>query len=188
MEITGYGSDKAETDISKWWGRLHVEDFFDTTQPVIYWFNGEYRFLSNFHVVSPLLTWKNKLWFSTEHIYQAEKARDNEEGETWREKIRLEPSPGKAKKYGKQITIREDWESIKLGIMKKIVLLKFQNHDLKQKLLATGNAYLVEGTTWHDSEWGICINKECDRGCDKKAGMNHLGRILMEVRQELRDL
>ena len=54
---------------------------------------------------------------------------------------------------------------------------KFTKHkDLKEKLLATGDAYLEETNHWHDTFWGVCKGK----------GQNHLGKILMEVREELK--
>ena len=52
-----------------------------------------------------------------------------------------------------------------------------QNEDLKEKLLATGNDILEEGNTWGDRVWGT-VNG---------VGENRLGKILMRVREELRN-
>ena len=73
--------------------------------------------------------------------------------------------------------LRNDWEKVKDEIMYNICLCKFtQNEELKQKLLNTGNAELIEGYTWNDTYWGICRGR----------GKNHLGKILMQIREELR--
>lgn len=73
--------------------------------------------------------------------------------------------------------LRKDWESVKDQIMRKAVLAKFTQHDdLQELLLSTGDAKLVEHTT-NDSYWGD--------GSDG-SGKNMLGRILMEVREQLR--
>ena len=66
--------------------------------------------------------------------------------------------------------------------MKQIVLTKFSNPYLKPRLLVTEDAYLIEGNNWHDNTWGACL---CDR-CQGKEGMNHLGNILMEVREQIK--
>lgn len=74
--------------------------------------------------------------------------------------------------------VREDWsDEIKLTIMKQVVKAKFdQNSSLKDRLIHTESAYLVEHTG-RDRFWAD--------GGRKKNGFNHLGRILMEVREEL---
>jgi len=64
--------------------------------------------------------------------------------------------------------------------MTTIVRNKFKAHpDLKKKLLETGTAKLIEGNTWHDTFWGVNINTG--------KGENHLGKILMQVRSELKN-
>jgi ribA/ribD-fused uncharacterized protein len=90
--------------------------------------------------------------------------------------------PAKAKKLGRQVPLRADWESVKDVVMYELVLKKFTDHpDLARKLLATGNGGLVEGNYWHDNYWGICHCSTCPW-----KGENKLGKILMEVREELR--
>ena len=75
--------------------------------------------------------------------------------------------------------MRKDWEQVKDRIMEEIVRAKFsQNEELKEQLLATGDAQLVEGNRWNDRYWGVDIRSG--------VGENHLGKILMKVRSELR--
>lgn len=70
---------------------------------------------------------------------------------------------------------REDWDSIRLQLMTELLLLKFTDKNLKQKLCATRGKYLVEGNEWNDTFWGVC----------NKRGRNYLGRILMNIREKL---
>jgi hypothetical protein len=134
-------------------------------------FNKEYRFLSNFYPAT--VEYDGLEYSSTEHAYQAAKTEDAAQ----RRRIREAQKPGDAKRLGKQVKMRTNWEQIKVGVMKDLVRQKFTNHkELKEKLLATGDAYLEETNTWNDTFWGVCKGK----------GQNHLGKILMEVRQELK--
>jgi ribA/ribD-fused uncharacterized protein len=81
-----------------------------------------------------------------------------------------------AKKFGRKVKLRDDWNDVRLQIMGEVVLTKFVvNKDLRDKLIATGQRELIEGNTWHDTFWGVCNGK----------GGNHLGKILMEVRSML---
>ena len=85
-------------------------------------------------------------------------------------------NPSEAKHAGRRITLRKDWEAVKVGIMHDIVEAKFrQNPSLAAKLIGTGNVYLEEGNTWGDRTWGTVDGK----------GANNLGRILMDIREEL---
>lgn len=131
-------------------------------------FRGEYRFLSNFWPAP--LWYGNFLWPTSEHAYQAAKTLDLDEQISIHE---MAKTPGQAKRLGQRVTKRDDWEEIKLQKMFEIVKEKFwQNPDLMQKLLATGDAELIEGNTWGDTYWGQCNG----------VGENHLGKILMEIR------
>ena len=86
--------------------------------------------------------------------------------------------PNEAKRKGSNVVLRADWEKVKDQVMYDIVKAKFSNNaDLKQKLLDTGTAELIEGNTWGDTYWGYDIRQ--------KRGKNKLGKILMKVRDEL---
>jgi ribA/ribD-fused uncharacterized protein len=132
-------------------------------------FSGDYSFLSNFYV-SPV-TFEGETYPSVEHAFQAAKSLDP----IIRERIRTATTPGIAKKLGRAIKhLRLDWEQVKLDVMLTLLRAKFQNVNLVRQLLATGGANLVEGNTWNDHFWGVCNGE----------GKNHLGRLLMQVRQE----
>ena len=139
---------------------------------VINSFTGKYAFLSNF-------SQSYGAYPTVEHRYQAAKTLDAIEADS----IMMCPTPGGAKRLGRSVTMRPDWDDIKLDVMYQLVLQKF-GHDrvLKIKLLATGNAELVEGNYWHDNYWGECRCLKCKENITPQ---NHLGRILMRVRREL---
>lgn len=88
-----------------------------------------------------------------------------------------------AKKNGRSVLLREDWENVKYELMVDILKAKFsQNKNIKQILLSTGDATLIENTTgWHDNTWGDC---RCPK-CKNIKGKNLLGKALMETRKEL---
>jgi ribA/ribD-fused uncharacterized protein len=137
-------------------------------------FNNEYEFLSNFYEVK--ITWQGITYRNVEAAYQAQKCMERSH-----EFANL--TGAEAKKLGRVVPIDPNWEYRKLMVMKNLVYLKFaENKDLKQKLLSTGNEYIEEGNWWGDTYWGVCTNKKYDH-----VGENHLGKILMEVRQMLQN-
>ncbi|AZO48067.1 NADAR family protein [Mesorhizobium sp. M4B.F.Ca.ET.058.02.1.1] len=130
-------------------------------------FSGEYRWLSNFFMVH--VTIGQLTFASTEHAYQAAKSLDPVD---WKDVIEC-VSPGAAKRMGRNVTLRPDWEDIKLDVMREITAAKYDQHPhLHAKLMATKGMNLVEGNHWGDTFWGVCRGK----------GENHLGRIIMEYR------
>lgn len=134
-------------------------------------FKKEYSFLSNFYKCH--VSYNGVVYNCAETAFQAQKTLDKNE-----RIIFSDIEPGKAKKKGRKIDLREDWEDAKLQIMKEIVKCKFeQNPVLLKRLLETGDEELVEWNNWNDTFWGVCRGR----------GENHLGIILMEVRKELRD-
>jgi N-glycosidase YbiA len=134
-------------------------------------FSGEYEFLSNFYPCEIIL---DRIKYpSIEHAFQAKKAVDKES----RYLILQCETPGKAKKMGRKIKIRDDWESIKIGVMIKFLRQKFAYPELKEKLINTGDAELVEGNWWNDIFWGVCNG----------VGENHLGKCLMQIRDEIKN-
>ena len=140
-------------------------------------FTGDYHFLSNF---SPAQVRLDGVAYPTvEHAYQAAKTQEPE----GRERIRGASTPDLARKMGRKLTARPDWHDLKVEVMRDLVRQKFAGRpDLAELLLATGDADLVEGNTWHDNFWGQC---RCPR-CAEAKGLNWLGRLLMEVREGLR--
>lgn len=133
-------------------------------------FDGENHFMSNFHD-SPIVL-KGELFLTVEHAFAAAKTTDP----VARKQIQLAKTPGIAKRLGRKVELREDWETVKVPVMEYLVKLKFNTHeDLARKLLATGNAYLEEGNHWGDKFWGVCDGE----------GKNNLGFILMRVRDSL---
>lgn len=139
-------------------------------------FDGKYAFLSNFYHAP--FTYDGIIYPTNEHFFQAMKTLDQEK----RKQIAEAKTPGVAKRMGRQVQLREDWEEVKYTAMRVGVERKFDAHPgLAEKLIATGDAILIEGNSWHDNTWGSCF---CPK-CAAIAGKNWLGEILMERRKEL---
>ena len=139
-------------------------------------FDGEFAFLSNFYE-SSFEDPETEITFPTmEHFFQAMKA-DNMQD---RLAIAAAPTPGKAKRLGRQCALRGDWEKVKEQVMEDGLRLKFADPELRKMLISTHPHELVEGTTWHDNEWGNC---SCEQ-CKNIPGKNKLGKILMKLRAE----
>ncbi len=133
-------------------------------------FSGPWACLSNFW---PVMIWvEDELYPSAEHAFQAMKTLNSAE----RRSIALAATPGQAKKAGRALSLREDWERVKDEQMLKILRVKFAVAPLAEKLLETGDQELVEGNWWGDTYWGVC----------KGTGQNKLGKSLMTVRAELK--
>lgn len=134
-------------------------------------FSGQYEFLSNFY--NTPISYNGLLFSNSEAAFQAQKTLDINE----RKKF-TEYNAGKSKREGKRINLRKDWEQVKEQVMYEIVYAKFsQNEDIKEKLLATNEEHIEEGNTWGDKIWGTVDG----------IGENRLGKILMRVREELRN-
>lgn len=135
-------------------------------------FFGPYRFLSNFEPC--LVEFEGLTYPSTEAAYQAAKCKD-----LLYRKSFLHLTAAQAKKEGRNVRLREDWEYVKLKIMREVLISKFaKNTYLMEKLLATGDKYLEETNWWGDRFWGVAHGE----------GENHLGRILMQIRTEFKSL
>lgn len=133
-------------------------------------FSGEYRWLSNFYPSDVVLD--GLIYPSVEHAFQAAKTEDARD----RRVVQKAPTPGAAKKLGRKVTLRSDWENAKQGVMLDLLRQKFGQGELHDLLLGTDDAQLVEGNWWGDRYWGVVDGM----------GSNHLGRLLMQVREELR--
>jgi ribA/ribD-fused uncharacterized protein len=139
--------------------------------PKIDSFQGQYRFLSNFYPAE--VHFEGITYPTVEHAYQSAKTLDMND----RRRIAALPTPEEAKRAGRALKYRPDWDQAKFVVMEQCVRDKFTRHpDLRAKLLATGDAYLEEGNTWNDQIWGVYQGK----------GENRLGKTLMQVRDDLR--
>lgn len=136
-------------------------------------FEGSFRWLSNFYPCT--IVFENISYPSAEHAYVAAKTTDIE----LRIKIAAIETSALVKKFGRNIALRDDWDAIKIQEMRAIVYCKFsQNQWLADKLTDTWPHELVEGNWWGDRYWGRDI---------AGYGSNHLGQILMQVRDSIRD-
>lgn len=133
-------------------------------------FDNEHEFLSNFYPAK--IVYEGIEYSTTEHAFQAVKSLDQGE----RIKIRNAKTAGIAKRMGKKVNLRNDWESTKIGVMLDVLRLKFAIPELRQALLNTGNAILIEGNHHGDVFWGTANGR----------GKNNLGKLLMKVREEVR--
>lgn len=137
-------------------------------------FGGDHRFLSNFWFADVRLD--GLRYASVEHAYQAAKTLVLIEREQFRDRI----TPGVAKRLGRGVTMRPDWDAVKLAVMEDLVGQKFARPDLAALLRKTGDAPILELNVWGDRYWGVVADQH-----GRLAGSNHLGRILMEVRRRL---
>lgn len=132
-------------------------------------FSGAYRFLSNFYPVD--VTWNGITFPSVEHAFQAAKTDDKEE----QRRISRLATAGDAKRAGRKLRLRSQWEEARKLVMLELLKQKFdreKNPDLYRLLKNTGKEELVEGNTWGDTFWGVCDG----------VGQNWLGKLLMKVR------
>jgi len=134
-------------------------------------FRGKHFFLSNFYP-EPMV-FEGIEYASSEHAYQAQKTTTKRE----RDMVRKEPHPAGAKKLALFIDKREDWKDVRLDIMRRILRAKFSNPVLRQMLLDTGDAEIIHNNKHKEFFWGVC----------NEHGLNMLGKLLMELRQEIRD-
>ena len=133
-------------------------------------FKGDYEFLSNF--APCYIRYNGILYMSVECAFQAAKVDD-----VHLKKQFSRCTPQEAKKYGRKVKLRADWNNVRVDIMRELLRIKFyDNHfQYRQKLIDTGNAYLEDGNKHHDTFWGVCDG----------AGENTLGKLLMDIREEL---
>lgn len=136
-------------------------------------FDNEYAFLSNFYESKDqYIRYEGLTYKSVEAAFQAAKTLDKR-----MRKVFTELSPGAAKYLGRHITLREDWEAVKDQVMYECVRYKFEHcEDIRNLLINTGDAELIESNWWNDTYWGICDG----------VGQNKLGKTLMRVRDELK--
>ncbi len=136
-------------------------------------FKGEYRWLSNFTPCKVVLD--GHIYPSTEHAYQAAKTLSFEE----REAIRTSTAAG-AKRLGREVTIRRDWDTVKDKVMEDLQRQKYSQEPFMSELIATGDQEIVEGNLWHDNYWGACYCGKCIG-----TGQNKLGKLIMKIRASI---
>lgn len=124
-------------------------------------FHDEYLFLSNLYLID--LKSGNTIYKSAEHFYQAENTE----------------TPKSAKILGRFFASKIDWDVYKVGVMVKILRLKFRNKKLKRLLRETSSIELINSNHHHDMFWGVC---NCTK--HQRTGLNMLGKILMKIRRE----
>lgn len=143
-------------------------------QNQVFFYEQEFYPFSNFS--SFKLEWKGELWMTSEHAYHAEKFGSHPEIlDLLRESRSAHDAMTLA--YANKDKYRKDWDEIKLSVMKQILHAKVAQHPyVKKKLLESGDRELIENS-WRDSYWGWGPNKD---------GQNHLGKLWMEVRAEVK--
>ncbi len=134
-------------------------------------FKDDYEFLSNFY--KRKLVYKCVEYHTVEHAYQSEKSTDP----TWKLRCRQNIHPGIIKKESKKIDLIPNWNSLRINIMYECLTAKFEDPELRQKLIDTGDILLVEGNWHYDNFWGYCLHRE--------NGKNMLGTLLMRIRDEI---
>jgi len=144
------------------------------TETQIFFYEHEFYVFSNYS--SFMLEWKGKLYPTSEHAYHSEKFED----ENIKEQIRNTRSAHDSQVFANKNKDkrRKDWDDVKLGIMKEILKAKVSQHPyVMKKLIESGSKELIEDS-WRDDFWGWGPSKD---------GENHLGKLWMEVRDELAD-
>jgi len=151
-----------------------VEVHGHDTEKQIFFYEHEFYVFSNFSAF--MIHWKGKLYPTSEHAYHAEKFGD----ENLKAQIRSALSAHDALKLAHEHKdkYRTDWDNIKLNVMKEILRAKASQHPYAmKKLLESGDRELIEDS-WRDPYWGWGPNKD---------GENHLGKLWMELRDELKN-
>lgn len=133
-------------------------------------FHGANRFLSNFYYAP--IEFEGAVYPTLEHAFQAAKTTDP----TQRLPFQQATHPAEARRLGRRIALRKDWEAVKIQIMEQLLRQKFTAYPaLGKALVMTAGQELIEGNAHGDTFWGICRGQ----------GQNWLGRLLMKIREEI---
>lgn len=137
-------------------------------------FRGQYKVLSNFYTCN--IKYYELSYSSVENAYQASKTNL----ESIRRAFMYIP-PEEAKRLGRKINLRKDWEEIRLYVMADLLKIKFTQAPECNVLHSLQGYELIEGNHWHDNFWGNCT---CPK-CEEIEGQNHLGKLLMKLAPQL---
>lgn len=165
-----HGSDTTDYETALYDTRQHCSMQQKGTIMIKY-LQGKHAFLSNFYPAT--FHFMGKKYKSSEHFYQAAKAITSEQAHS----IRNAPSPAIARRRGRTIKIRDDWDKIRINVMRLALELKFREHGLGKKLIATKDKFIAEENNWGDQFWGQ-VNS---------CGSNMLGLLLMKLRTQLQE-
>lgn len=141
-------------------------------RPPIDRFTGDYHWLSNFWPAPVVLD--GVVYPTVEHAYVAAKTLDP----AIRAEILACPTPSKAKAMGKTIQLRPGWQDMRPVVMEDLLRKKFTLPMLAARLKGTGDTTLSEGNTHGDKYWGVSLLTG--------EGEDHLGKLLMKIRAELK--
>ena len=133
----------------------------------------ERNWFSNFLPFEKAVEIENIVYRTPEALYQACKTLDVNE----RRMIAGAETPGKAKRLGRKIKMRKDWDEKKEETMEKVQRLRLRHDNKFKDRLEKSKGEIVEWNTWHDNFWGRCVCPRC-----KGKGLNKLGIILMKLR------
>lgn len=138
--------------------------------------NNMYYCFSNYYPCT--IEYEGLTYNSVEAAFQAAKTLSRDERVLF-----TKMSPSFAKRNGRKLNLRPDWEEVKLSIMKELIVAKSKScPEFTRQLVSTKGKGIIEDTTgWHDNIWGSC---SCEK-CKHKWKHNNLGKILMEVRDEI---
>lgn len=115
-------------------------------------------------------------YYTVENFYQAMKL---PKGNVDKRDYIASLDPYGAKREGRKLQIRPDWDEIKLDVMEYVLRFKFApGTSWHSQLMATGEAEIVELNNWNDEYWGVCVRTG--------RGQNHLGKLLMKLREEFK--
>lgn len=155
----------------KWLDNI-VHVYAQRLLPPIDSFRGKYACFSNFFKAPVVLD--GVTYPTVENAFQAAKTFDEKERARF-----VDVDPSMAKRLGRRVKLRSDWEQVKTGIMRDLLKQKFApGTQFRRVLDSTMGCTLIEGNTWHDNFWGDC---HCAR-CSGREGKNTLGRLLMAIR------
>jgi len=152
-----------------------MEKTLETTTKPILGFQDEYRWMSNFYTAPISVTGFD--YQNSEAAYQAAKTINIAHRQQFKDM-----TGGQAKRAGRNVILRADWDFVKLEIMELVLRAKFMAHpDLAKKLVETGSREIIELNTWGDTTWGQIRNKD-----GHLVGDNILGKLLMNIRSDLK--